>query len=240
MEYLNVQEKWVNGKGQRNTVKITRGKAIKKVETLGAKGRVLRSKTRKLKAAEKQAILKGTFVPGLWNNCRFGTCTRRRSQKGSGLLNTILCRGAKCAETPGANQSKVNPLTQPLVSSEPENIHTLVRRDYKRMENEHKNYDVIVNELATTHGIAPSTVEYYISEQTPAEKQMVANALAHARAQNKTTRQQLVRTMANARTLERQQQRQTKILGTAWSTTPEQEAAMLAELDASSGIQNWH
>jgi hypothetical protein len=77
MEYHSVQTKWVNGKGQRNTVNITRkGKAIKKVEVLGANGRILKSKTRKLKASEKKHILKGVFVPKLWSNCKFGKCIK--------------------------------------------------------------------------------------------------------------------------------------------------------------------
>jgi hypothetical protein len=75
MEYHSVQTKWVNGKGQRNTVNITRkGKAIKKVEVLGTNGRVVKSKTRKLTLKEKKQILEGVFVPKLWRNCRFGTC----------------------------------------------------------------------------------------------------------------------------------------------------------------------
>jgi hypothetical protein len=176
MEYLNVQEKWVNGKGQRNTVKITRGKAIKKVETLGAKGRVLRSKTRKLKMAEKQAILKGAFVPGLWKNCRVGTCTRRRSQKGSGLLNTIFCRGAKCAETPG-NQGQIttkNPsFIQPLLQSGVKNIRTQVVEDYKKMENNSIDMDKIIRDLSTKYNIPDDTVMNYIIEHVTSEAHTV-------------------------------------------------------------------
>lgn len=77
--YYSVNQKIVNGKGQRNIVKIeTKGEqqtAVKVVEKLGAHGRVLKRKTRKLSAKEKKDILQGVFVPGLWRNCCF---TRRR------------------------------------------------------------------------------------------------------------------------------------------------------------------
>lgn len=77
MEYLNIQEKVVNGKGQRNVVQIRRnGTAKKTVERL-IKGRVVKRKTRRLTKSEKRDILKGVFVPGLWNNCRItGLCKR--------------------------------------------------------------------------------------------------------------------------------------------------------------------
>jgi hypothetical protein len=70
-DYVNIQERWVNGVGQRNTVLIRNcGPAKKVVEKIGANGRVLAKKTRKLTAKEKTNILKGSFVSGLWQNCR--------------------------------------------------------------------------------------------------------------------------------------------------------------------------
>lgn len=69
--YVNIQERWVNGVGQRNTVLIRNGgPATKVAEKIGRNGRVLSKKTRKLSAKEKAAILDGTFVNGLWGNCR--------------------------------------------------------------------------------------------------------------------------------------------------------------------------
>jgi hypothetical protein len=73
--YANVQERWSNGEGRRNTVSIENGgPAVKKVEALGANGHVTKTKTRKLTAAEKEKILRGVFVPGLWRNCSLGVC----------------------------------------------------------------------------------------------------------------------------------------------------------------------
>lgn len=82
--YTSVQERWVNGKGKRNVVTIrNRGPAQKRVEVFDATGRITKSKTRKLTKAEKSKILKGTFVPSLWRNCRLDgkgrlTCKSRR------------------------------------------------------------------------------------------------------------------------------------------------------------------
>ncbi len=71
MEYMSVQEKYSNGKGQRNIVQIRRnGTARKTVEKLGSRGRVLKRKTRRLSTKERRSILKGVFVPGLWRNCQ--------------------------------------------------------------------------------------------------------------------------------------------------------------------------
>ena len=72
-DYVNIQERWVNGVGQRNTVLIRNGGLAKKVvEKIGANGRVISKKTRKLTAKERADILGGSFVSGLWRNCKLG------------------------------------------------------------------------------------------------------------------------------------------------------------------------
>ena len=84
MLYTSVQERWVNGEGRRNTVTIrNRGPAEKRVEAFDPQGRVTKTKTRRLSAAEKKKILEGVFVPRLWSNCRLDahgrlTCASRR------------------------------------------------------------------------------------------------------------------------------------------------------------------
>ena len=81
LDYVNVNERWVKGRGHRNTVRIPRrGAAIKKVEEFTPNGRVVRSRTRKLTKGEKEAILKGVFVPGLWKNCCLGRNRTRKSR----------------------------------------------------------------------------------------------------------------------------------------------------------------
>ena len=70
--YFSVQERIVDGKGQRNIVSIrNNGPATKIVEKLSKTGKVLKRKTRKLTTKEKAHILQGTFVPRLWSNCTF-------------------------------------------------------------------------------------------------------------------------------------------------------------------------
>lgn len=87
--YANVQERWRNGQGQRNSVTIQKGgPAIKKVESLGANGRVTKTKTRKLTKTEKEKILKGVFVPGLWSNCCLGAAKSHRSSRRSSRRNS--------------------------------------------------------------------------------------------------------------------------------------------------------
>jgi hypothetical protein len=77
-EFVSVQTKLVNGKGYRNTVIINNGRATKMVEKI-QNDHVKQKKTRKLTAAERKKILTGTFVPGLWKNCKLGSCYTRRS-----------------------------------------------------------------------------------------------------------------------------------------------------------------
>ncbi len=75
-QYYSVQEHYANGKGQRNIVTIKNGKATKTVEKLGAKGRILKSKTRKLTKKEQTNVLEKKFMPSFWSNCRFGNCRK--------------------------------------------------------------------------------------------------------------------------------------------------------------------
>lgn len=76
--YYSIQERIINGKGQRNIVSIkNNGSAVKTVEKLGTGGKILKRKTRKLTAKEKSHILKGTFVPRLWSNCTFKNCRKQ-------------------------------------------------------------------------------------------------------------------------------------------------------------------
>lgn len=72
--YMNVSETWANGQGRRNIVTIRNGKGEKRVERLGPSGEVLEVQNRPLSAPERQEILRGKFVPGLWRNCRLGQC----------------------------------------------------------------------------------------------------------------------------------------------------------------------
>lgn len=75
--YYSVSQKIIDGKGQRNIVQIENGQqGTKVVEKLGSRGQVVKRKTRKLTTKEKKDILKGMFVPGLWQNCNF-TSTRK-------------------------------------------------------------------------------------------------------------------------------------------------------------------
>lgn len=68
-KYMSVQERFVNGSGQRNVVSIEpNGTAIKRVEQF-VNGKRIKQKTRKLTAKEKKNVMKGVFVPGLWRNC---------------------------------------------------------------------------------------------------------------------------------------------------------------------------
>jgi hypothetical protein len=71
--YMNVTQTWKNGVGRRNTVMIRNGKGIKRVEEFGTHGKI-KEQTRKLTGAEKEQILQGQFIPGLWRNCRIGSC----------------------------------------------------------------------------------------------------------------------------------------------------------------------
>lgn len=72
--YMNVSHTWKNGKGQRNTVVIRNGQGVKQVDMLGANGQPVKTQTRRLTKAEKAQILEGQFIPGLWRNCRIGSC----------------------------------------------------------------------------------------------------------------------------------------------------------------------
>ncbi len=72
--YMNVSQTWKNGQGRRNTVIIRNGHGEKRVEKLGAQGDVLEMQAHPLSPTEIQTILKGRFVPGLWRNCRLGSC----------------------------------------------------------------------------------------------------------------------------------------------------------------------
>lgn len=79
-EYVNVQAKLVNGSGQRNTVIVKNGLATKTVEKID-NGRVKQKKTRKLSPSERKKVLAGTFVPGLWKNCKLGSCLGRKAYR---------------------------------------------------------------------------------------------------------------------------------------------------------------
>lgn len=71
-----------NVHGKYNLVEIKNGKGVKTARTLNAKGKTIKKRTRTLKRSEVKDILRGQFVPGLWNNCKLsGTCTRRRTRK---------------------------------------------------------------------------------------------------------------------------------------------------------------
>ncbi len=70
VSYTNVSQTWTNGQGRRNTVTIRNGRGVKRVEHLGAQGEVLEMVERPLSHRERQHILRGKFVPGLWRNCR--------------------------------------------------------------------------------------------------------------------------------------------------------------------------
>ena len=72
--YTNISETWVNGQGRRNVVTIRNGKGQKRVERMGPRGEVLDTTTRSLSPPERNQILRGKFVPGLWRNCRLGSC----------------------------------------------------------------------------------------------------------------------------------------------------------------------
>jgi hypothetical protein len=73
----------VNGEaeGIRKTVTIENGKGLKKLEKLGKKGAIIKSKTRKLSKNEISNITNGNFVPGLWSNCKLGNCSKRKTIK---------------------------------------------------------------------------------------------------------------------------------------------------------------
>ncbi len=80
-QYMSVQERFVNGVGQRNIVSIeSNGTAVKRVEQF-VNGKRIKQKTRKLTAQEKKDVMKGVFVPGLWKNCCLTKKTRGRKQK---------------------------------------------------------------------------------------------------------------------------------------------------------------
>ena len=73
-----------NGEGIRNVVKIENGVGMKKVEKLDDGMNVVNSKTRKLSNDEIMNITNGSFVPGLWSNCKLGKCknnTRKNNMK---------------------------------------------------------------------------------------------------------------------------------------------------------------
>jgi hypothetical protein len=69
-QYMNVTQTWKNGEGRRNTVLIRNGKGTKRVERLGPRGEVLDVQNRPLTGPERNQILQGQFIPGLWRNCR--------------------------------------------------------------------------------------------------------------------------------------------------------------------------
>ena len=71
---MNVSETWAKGQGRRNIVSIRNGKGHKRVERLGSRGEVLDTKNRSLTSPERNQILRGKFVPGLWRNCQLGQC----------------------------------------------------------------------------------------------------------------------------------------------------------------------
>ena len=79
-EYVNVQAKLVNGSGQRNTVIVKNSRATKTVEMI-QNDRVKQKKTRKLSPSERKKILAGTFVPGLWKNCKLGSCLGHKAYR---------------------------------------------------------------------------------------------------------------------------------------------------------------
>lgn len=71
---MNVSQTWKNGQARRNIVVIRNGQGIKQVDVLGPNGLPVKTQTRRLTKAEKTQILEGQFVPGLWRNCRLGSC----------------------------------------------------------------------------------------------------------------------------------------------------------------------
>ena len=84
--YMSKTTKWSSNTdgsqayGYTNTVKIENGKGYKLKETLNAKGNVLNRTRRNLNRKEIQTILKGQFLPGLWQNCSRRN-TKQRQQK---------------------------------------------------------------------------------------------------------------------------------------------------------------
>jgi hypothetical protein len=82
-QYVSVQARLVNGRGQRNTVIIKNGSATKTVEKI-QNGRIKEKKTRKLSRSERKKVLAGMFVPGLWKNCKIGSCFQRKTRNARG------------------------------------------------------------------------------------------------------------------------------------------------------------
>jgi hypothetical protein len=73
VSYMNVSQSWSPGQGmKRNTVTIRNGRGVKRVERLGPQGEVLEIAERPLSQMERQHILQGKFIPGLWRNCKVG------------------------------------------------------------------------------------------------------------------------------------------------------------------------
>jgi hypothetical protein len=67
--------------GTRNIVTIRNGKGKKVKEALDKQGKVVERKTKTLKNTEIKQIKSGTFVPGLWKDCKLGSCKTRRTRK---------------------------------------------------------------------------------------------------------------------------------------------------------------
>lgn len=82
--YESITTNWAsspkNGKvyGTRNivTIKNSKGKKIK--EALNKNGNVIERNSKTLKKKEIDQIKSGNFVPGLWKNCKLGSCRRTR------------------------------------------------------------------------------------------------------------------------------------------------------------------
>jgi len=67
--------------GTKNIVNIKDGKGVKIAIALDASGKPIQTKKKTLKAAEIKNIVKGSFVPGLWNNCKTANCSKNRKTR---------------------------------------------------------------------------------------------------------------------------------------------------------------
>lgn len=71
ISYYNSTTKFEgNGlKGTKNTVEIKDGKGYKLKEILNKKGATVKRIRKNLNSKEINTIMKGTFIPGFWDNC---------------------------------------------------------------------------------------------------------------------------------------------------------------------------
>lgn len=82
-ETVRLSSEPINGNvyGTRNIVTIKNGKGTKVKSALNKSGKPVKTRKVKLNAKEIQNISKGTFLPGLWANCKLGKCNITRSLK---------------------------------------------------------------------------------------------------------------------------------------------------------------